>query len=302
MTNELISPLRIDFAGGWIDVPDFHKIIPGYVVNAAISPYIRQVKNQVDFKPYLVPGGGISSSTGALILGILEKLTEHSTNKKIYGTPQEFAEMIFFGENVMIEHKIGRQDQYAISLGGINCLRFGHDGFHVHDFEVDTHIDKMTQGLADLEKKLLLVHSGIKRPAQDIVSIVRKNIESGKTQYMQALTDIASMGRAATEAIRKESYASLAEIMSSNWEAQKRLVPECTNQDLDSIYNRMLRTGAQGGKMCGCGGGGYYIFYCDEREKVKAEAEKIGLQTIEPKFEMQDVLSINNLTNHCDQK
>ncbi|NPU97983.1 MAG: GHMP kinase [Candidatus Omnitrophica bacterium] len=33
------APVRIDFAGGWTDVPDFCRARPGYVVNAAINVY-----------------------------------------------------------------------------------------------------------------------------------------------------------------------------------------------------------------------------------------------------------------------
>ena len=34
-------PVRIDFAGGWSDVPDFAGREGGAVVNAAISPYVE---------------------------------------------------------------------------------------------------------------------------------------------------------------------------------------------------------------------------------------------------------------------
>jgi len=298
MKNIFISPLRIDFAGGWIDVPDFHKEIPGYVVNAAISPHIKKYKNgEVSFNPYK-QGGGISSSTGALILKKLSYLVPYSTNHHLYGTPQEIAEMIFHDENIMIKHRIGRQDQYAIALGGINCLRFGHDGFHVHDFDVDIHIDKKTPAIRSLEKRLLLVHSGIKRPAQNIVEIVRDKVNSKKQKYLNALKDIAECGKRAAEAVRRENYEDLAEIMSQNWDAQKRFVPECASPQINETYSAMLNNGAYGGKMCGAGGGGYFVFYCQDAEKVKIEAKRRGLQVIEPKFEMKDILALNGLNPH----
>jgi D-glycero-alpha-D-manno-heptose-7-phosphate kinase len=35
------TPVRIDFAGGWSDVPDFASREGGAVVNAAINPFVE---------------------------------------------------------------------------------------------------------------------------------------------------------------------------------------------------------------------------------------------------------------------
>lgn len=296
------SPLRIDFAGGWIDIPDFHQLYPGYVVNVAISPHIHYKKGKVEFDPYKVPGGGISSSTAALSLGKLAYITPHSTNHHLYGTPQQIAEGIFADENQMIAHRIGRQDQYAIALGGLNCFRFGYDGIHVHNFEVELHLDQMTPALSQFENGLILVHSGIRRPAQDIVQVVRNNISSRRSCYRRALGDIADCGRRATEAVRRENYLSLANIMSQNWEAQKRFAIESTSPQIDDLYSKMLRNGAIGGKMCGAGGGGYFVFYTEDRKKLEVEAKKLGLQTIRPKFELRDILTLNGLNPHNESR
>lgn len=292
--KQLIAPLRIDFAGGWIDLPDFSAVVPGYVVNAAITPYITKTNGKVDFSPYK-PGGGVSSSTGALILDSLRLMTKYSSNGLVHSTPQELAETIFRLENHMINFKIGRQDQYAISLGGINSFRFGYDGTHVSDFEVESHLIETTKKVKALEERLLLVHSGIRRPAQNIVGIVRANVASGQTQYINALKDLSKCGERATKAIRTEEFEELAYIMSQNWEAQKRLVSECTSEHLDNVHTRLLKNGALGGKMCGCGGGGYFAFYCQDKPKVIAEARKMRLQIIHPTFEMRDVLTLNGL-------
>ena len=292
--KQLIAPLRIDFAGGWIDLPDFHKLVPGYVVNAAVTPHITKENGHVDFSPYK-PGGGVSSSTGALILDSLRLMTKYSSNGLIYSTPQELAETIFRWENHMINFKIGRQDQYAIALGGINSFRFGYDGIHVSEFEVESHLTERTKKVKALEERLLLVHSGIKRPAQGIVQIVRANVASGQTQYIDALKALSKCGERATKAVRTEEFEELAYIMSQNWEAQKQLVPQCTSEHIDKVHARLLKNGALGGKMCGCGGGGYFAFYCHDKPKAIAEARKMKLQVINPTFEMKDVLTLNHL-------
>ncbi len=292
--KELIAPLRIDLAGGWIDVPEFAQIFPGYVVNAAIRPHIWYTQQRVDFGVYK-QGGGIASSTGAIMLHSLKSVIDHSYLKKVHCTSAEFAESIFRWENAMINFRIGRQDPYAIALGGINCLRFGDHGWHATNFEVETHIDEKTPEIEQLEKSLLLVHSGIQRQAQNIVEVVRKNVAAREKNHLKALRDIAQAGIKATRAVQKGHVEKLAEIMSENWDAQKRFAPESTSPEIDAIYNRMLQHGARGGKLCGASGGGYFVFYCDDREQVKKEAESLGLQVIVPEFEMKNILTLNGL-------
>jgi len=293
----LKAPLRIDFAGGWIDLPDFSKLFQGHVVNVAISPQIKLINGKVDFSPYKA-GGGISSSTGALILGQLHLMSQYSSQNKIHSTPAEFAETIFQLENHMIDFKIGRQDQYGIALGGLNCLRFGADEYHRHDFEVETHVSERTPNLQELESSLLLVHSGIQRPAQNIVEAVRRNIANRDPVHIKALKKIANCGTRAAQAVQAQEYSQLAQIMSDNWEAQKQFASECTNPEIDRLYQTMLKNGAIGGKMCGAGGGGYFVFYCNNQKRVKQKAKELGLQTISPKFEMKNILTLNDLVPH----
>jgi len=292
--KSLYAPLRIDFAGGWIDLPEFSEHFPGYVANLAIKPHVSLSETGIDFSPYK-PRGGVSSSTGAIILESLKLISDHSLNSKVYATPAEFAESIFRWENSMINFKIGRQDQYAIVLGGINCLRFGKDRFHSTDFEIENHIFERNDKINDLEKSLILVHSGVQREAQNIVEVVRRNVASKEQKYLTALKDIADCGTRAVRAIQSSDFQSLAGIMSDNWDAQKRFSPEATSPEIDQIYETLLKNGALGGKLCGAGAGGYFVFYCNDREKVIREAERLNLQTIIPEFEMRDVLTLNNL-------
>jgi D-glycero-alpha-D-manno-heptose-7-phosphate kinase len=292
--SNLIAPLRIDFAGGWIDLPEFSQIFPGYVVNVAVKPYVQLTDRGVNFEPYK-PRGGVSSSTGAIVLEALKLISDHSLNSRVYATPAEFAESIFRWENSMINFKIGRQDQYAIVLGGINSLRFGRDRFHLSDFEIEAHISERDDNVNQLEKKLLLVHSGVQREAQNIVEVVRRNISSGKEKYLSALMDIAQCGTRAAHAVNTGNFYELSGIMSDNWDAQKRFSPEATSSEIDTLYETMLSNGASGGKLCGAGGGGYFVFYCTDREKVIRKANELNLQVIVPEFEMRDVLTLNNL-------
>lgn len=62
-----MTPIRIDFAGGWLDVPRF--AIPGaYIVNCTVTPGIRDFEWQ--------PGGGVGGSAAIAIDEGRDALTE----------------------------------------------------------------------------------------------------------------------------------------------------------------------------------------------------------------------------------
>lgn len=291
MEERLISPLRIDFAGGWLDVPEVSRIMPGIVVNGAILPHINCLNGNIDFNPY-VSSGGVATSTAALILEFLSIMSKYS-ERKIHCEPETLAESIYRIENHMINYKIGRQDQYAISLGGINCLEF-NDSKNGENISINFQIYKKNKELSDFESKLLLLHSGVKRPAQNMVKFISEQINKNNLEFKNALKDLAYCGAAATQSIKKSNFYELSDIMTKNWDAQKRIIP-CSSKEIDQIFSQMLKNGANGGKMCGAGGGGYFVFYCNDIEKAENKAKNMGLQTIRPVFEMKNILELNNL-------
>ena len=58
----LKAPLRIDFSGGWADVPFIMHGAPGYVTNVAIQPLIEYKSGKFNFSGY-PRGRGLSTST-----------------------------------------------------------------------------------------------------------------------------------------------------------------------------------------------------------------------------------------------
>ena len=63
ISNRIKIPLRVDFAGGWLDVPRFSRA-GGFIVNCAISPLVSDKS-----WPYKI-GGGLGGSAARAILDI----------------------------------------------------------------------------------------------------------------------------------------------------------------------------------------------------------------------------------------
>jgi hypothetical protein len=63
----LKAPLRIDFSGGWTDVPFIMNGQKGYVSNVAIRPLVEYKGGKFNFSGY-PRGSGLSTSTAAKLL------------------------------------------------------------------------------------------------------------------------------------------------------------------------------------------------------------------------------------------
>jgi D-glycero-alpha-D-manno-heptose-7-phosphate kinase len=79
------------------------------------------------------------------------------------------------------------------------------------------------------------------------------------------------------------------------WEAKKKMSPGISNDFLDGIYDLSSKHGAVGGKLTGAGGGGYFMFYCQngKQSRLKEVLEQEGLKLLDFHFEDKGVTSLN---------
>ncbi len=76
-------------------------------------------------------------------------------------------------------------------------------------------------------------------------------------------------------------------ILHKGWTLKQRLASKITSPTIDSYYEKARKAGAVGGKILGSGGGGFLLFYCEEKkQKMVREALK-DLRETELKFEQQ---------------
>ena len=55
--------------------------------------------------------------------------------------------------------------------------------------------------------------------------------------------------------------------------------------EIDDIYELGLKNGASGGKLLGAGGGGFILFYCEERYQKKLRNALSNIKELSFKFE-----------------
>lgn len=279
------APLRIDFAGGWSDIPYLIKGKKGYVSNIAIRPFVLLGSNGLDMRHY-PRGTGLSTSTSAKLLETMKEKggLDYLNSKK----PEEIAEELFEAENKELGWAIGRQDPYSIVFGGFNCFEFGQTKAQSLPFKI------REENLVTLQNNLLLFYSGHSRMAQSIVEQVYNNFDK-KESARKALDAIAKCGLDFAINLEQGNVDRCGEIMALNWENQKILAPCSSNSELNEIYDLALMNGALGGKMCGAGGGGAFVFYAKDKNRLRKALEsnfESGFELLF-EFERRNIIDIN---------
>ncbi len=278
------APLRIDFAGGWTDVPYIMGDKPGFVSNITISPLIELKNGKFNFSGY-PRGSGLSTSTAVKLLEMISSKTYNADSK----TLANIGEDLFNLENTELNWAIGRQDQYSIVFGGFSCFEFGRNYARRLDLDVPVEI------LEEFKKNLLLMHTGISRNAQSAVEQVYQHHKTAEGQ--DALDKLAAYGKAFASSMQKKDFIQCAEIMELNFKAQVQLASASTNENLESMYAFAKKNGLIGGKIAGAGGGGAFIFYCENPVHLKNVMKKefVDCFEIDFDFHFKDIKRLNTV-------
>jgi galactokinase/mevalonate kinase-like predicted kinase/glycerol-3-phosphate cytidylyltransferase-like family protein len=278
------APLRIDFAGGWTDVPYIMGDKKGYVSNITIRPLIELKNGAFNFAGY-PRGSGLSTSTAAKLLEMISSKNYNSDSLSI----SRISEDLFNLENRELNWAIGRQDQYSIVRGGFNCWEFGQDYARPLDIEIPR------ETLEEFKKNLVLIHTGASRNAQSAVEEVYTNHKTAGGQ--EALGLLAAYGKEFALSLQSRDFMKCASIMESNFRAQIQLASATSNKLLDEMYGHAGNNGALGGKIAGAGGGGAFIFYCKDPQSLIAAMKDRFVDCFEISFDFhyENIKTLNSL-------
>jgi D-glycero-alpha-D-manno-heptose-7-phosphate kinase len=253
MSRSARAPLRIDLAGGWTDVPAFADAEDGAVVNVAIAQYVRGT---------LGDGGAVTFAHDVAAAGLGSSAAEHVVAHALRNPDadlDEIAEAAFAAETAEGVPG-GRQDQYAACYGGLNYMTFTRPT----PVRGAVSIERLTMPeahLVALEKRLVLVDSGVARLSGQIHQAVWSAYARHDNEVTGALLALGHAGRAMRDAISGSDFGGIKLVMNENWHQQKRLHASVTNETIEAIFALAMKSGASAGKACGAGGGGALVFY-----------------------------------------
>lgn len=289
------APLRIDFGGGWTDVPLYAEEHGGAVLNAAITRYAHGTSSTdegdallprllrrpagVHYTVDAPPGAGLGTSAAQTVLWVsLVKTSVANVSER-----REIAEIACRIAS-LLGILGGKQDEYASALGGISFFTFS-DTVEAERLELERTF------VQELRSRLVLVYSGASRVSGSIHERVWAHYRSKQPGVVDALHRLRHLGGEMREALMAHDLDSFGLLMNENWSSQKALDPTISSPHLDSLMDLALRNGAIGGKACGAGGGGCLLFLAADGRapELRQALTTRGLQNLDFEFDTYGV-------------
>jgi D-glycero-alpha-D-manno-heptose-7-phosphate kinase len=75
--------------------------------------------------------------------------------------------------------------------------------------------------------------------------------------------------------------------MHEHWQHKKQRSGNMSNPKIDEWYELAMKNGAVGGKLIGAGGGGFLMFYAEEKAKLRHALTAAGLTEVRFRFDFE---------------
>ena len=232
------------------------------------------------------PGTGLGSS-GSVAVALIKALATASGRRM---SPMQIAELACEIEIEKLGSKVGKQDQYASSFGGVNRMRFTPDKVDVQPMNLDH------RKLQKLSANLMLFFTGRSHSASAILKKQTQSVQAGDTRVTSSLEFIRNQADEAVKIISSPNTDELGELMHQGWLAKKNLSNAITTPFIDECYEDARQAGAIGGKITGAGGGGFMLLYArpDDQLKIAEKMSERGLTPMRCDFDSSGATVIIN--------
>jgi len=312
------SPLRISLGGGGTDLPSYYQKFGGFLIAGAIDKYvyvtvmrpftpgiflkysqlekaetvdevhhpiIREAIRMLDFKtPQVeittladIPSGTGLGSSGSFTTALLKALHAHRRRLLL---PDELARLACEIELGKLKEPIGKQDQYIAAYGGITCFEFNVDD-SVNAYPLPINIDT----LYELEDNLLLFFTGFSRSASTILKDQDKRSKEMDQEMLANLHYVKELGLRSKDALIAGRSSEFGALLHDHWEHKRKRSKGMSNPKIDEWYELGMKNGGLGGKLVGAGGGGFLMFYAEDRNRLRRVMSKAGLEEVRFRFD-----------------
>ena len=286
--DEKIQMISSDFQS-LLSVDDFYslKFGEGFDIPSAVIKHYRLYHGFDLFTASEIPPGSGLGSSGAVTVNMV-RLCSKLKNENL--TQRQIAEDAYFIQREILNLPIGKQDEYAAAYGGLNFMEFSENRVSVCPISIEPNVK------ARLEKNLLLFFTKKTRQASTILQRQEESVRNNDTSVIEAMVKVKKNAYLIKEALEQGDLKRFGRLLDEAWDCKKEMSPGITNEYLDRMYGIAIQNGALGGKIAGAGGGGYFMFYCEEEKQNNLrdamEAEKLGF--LDFKFSEKGVTVLNN--------
>lgn len=314
------SPLRISLGGGGTDLPSYYESHTGFLIAAAIDKYVyitlhetfvsdlivkysklervttaAQLEHPIIREAFAalglegrsleltsmadIPAGTGLGSSGSFTTALLKAL--HAYKKNLVH-PADLAEQACDIELNRLREPIGKQDQYIAAYGGITCFRFLPGG------KVEAWPLKISEETHyNLEDNLLLFFTGYSRAASVILQEQDTRSKAADPAMIDNLHFVKELGFQSQRALETGDLGEFARIMDVHWQRKKQRTSNMSNPKINEWYDLAQANGAIGGKLIGAGGGGFLMFYAEDKARLRHVLRQAGLKEVRFKFDFE---------------
>ena len=293
------APTRIDFGGGWTDVPPYSDEEGGFVCNLAIARYatvtvqrggyethtatdespdrsiaeaaarrFRLSDASVSVKSDFPLGAGLGGSSA---VGVAAVAALAATRGDVM-TPTAIAELSREIETSDLGIPGGRQDHYAAAYGGALGLRF-------HAGRVDVRRIPMSLKVrTEIEQRCTIVYTGQSRISGETITAVMDGYRNREPHVMQALLQMRWLAEQMADALAAGNLDKLAALVGEQWTHQRSLHPAIPTKSIDEVIACGMAAGAAGAKALGASGGGCVLVIArrDRADHVRKAVSALG--------------------------
>ena len=314
------SPLRITLGGGGTDLPSYYEQHGGFLIAAAIDKYVYITLHETFVADLIVkyselervpsasllkhpiireafalvgldgrsleltsmadiPAGTGLGSSGSFTTALLKALHAHKRNLV---HPAELAAQACEVEMDRLKEPIGKQDQYIAAYGGLTCFKFLPGG------KVEAWPLKVSDETRDnLEDNLLLFFTGYSRSASAILKEQDQKSKSADADMIENLHFVKDLGLQSQRALESGDLREFARLMDVHWQRKKQRSGGMSNPKINEWYDPALAGGALGGKLIGAGGGGFLMFYAEDKARLRHAMRSAGLKEVRFRFDFE---------------
>jgi D-glycero-alpha-D-manno-heptose-7-phosphate kinase len=283
------TPLRVSLFGGGSDLKQYSDYFHSHILSFSINKYIyitlnkrfdnkirvayndvELVENIDEIKHDLVreclryvsvsnsveitiisdlPGGTGLGSSSALTVGLLNALYRF---KKVPVTSLELAKTACIIEIEVLKKPIGKQDQYATAIGGLNHLQFFENLAEIREIYVNENLKRT------IEDNMSLIFTGVIRDGNEIL----KQVSSMKNMTIGAIHEQVQLALRFLSLIKRNQEISasiIGNFLKDSWLIKRRYSKNITNKYIESIISSLNLETAFGYKLLGAGGGGFLL-------------------------------------------
>jgi D-glycero-alpha-D-manno-heptose-7-phosphate kinase len=314
------SPLRITLGGGGTDLPSYYRNHGGFLIAAAIDRYVYITLHQTFVEDLIVkyskqervssvdriehpivreafrladvdgrylemtsmadiPAGTGLGSSGSFTTALLKALY---TYKKTQIQASDLAETACRIEIDILGEPIGKQDQYAAAFGGVTCFAYNKDG-KVEAWPMPA----SQETLYNLEDNLMLFFTGFSRSASSILKEQDVKSRSDDKSMVDNLHFVKELGLRSLRAFETGDLEGFGRIMHEHWLHKKQRSGAMSNPQIDAWYDLGMKNGAAGGKLVGAGGGGFLMFYAEDKTRLRHAMNEAGLKEVRFRFDYE---------------